>query len=569
MSLIILSLKFLYSSTKRRIDDVILDDCDKNIDTERASMLNHLFPEELLFEYNENDYFVSLSPAKKIKTANNNMIKNDSQLTKDHMGIFHQYNEPKQLFDVQDSITKDYKGFVLEDKGKGSLSNLNNFTDILFPENSHKKDDEVSNRNNLSLLGGKKIELVDIVLDENQSEAYKIALSKSGHPRFPFWLILNIDLDFNLYKSIKLDDNINEIEQNSLLKISYYCFILNNQGGYQKRPQNYSTDDIIESISSDLIKKYIIDKVLAKDFHLKISSNQQKNDRSLYFEHVDNINILTKSFNNYISMFNFSYDRFFIKFSNRGKYDFYRILLGLGLNSIYKILMFDLYKLLKLKTFSCLPLLFPEIILIVSVLEPDIITFPSCRQIHLIIGLILFKFLLLKENLLEDFRMNSNDYSQSLLLTKFVLNVRTLLVVVLSYFYYKSYQTIANTILVRLFFNFIRVKHPECYRQFDFDEYFFQEISFNENLTNNFLLSSYRMGRGYKPIRKLLISINIHSLILFSCKLNVSMFRILRKNFKQEFADCGISHIKESQSIIDLYNIRKRDFYHKLLECLE
>ncbi|RVD91787.1 hypothetical protein TUBRATIS_17460 [Tubulinosema ratisbonensis] len=357
---------------------------------------------------------------------------------------------------------------------------------------------------------------------------------------------------------------VKHIETNYTFRFSFCICIFYKELRMQKVLDNYRKEkkEKIKVTVDSFLNNYIRDDILGIKYQIKLSlpnnfafEEDLKSNQKKFLESHLNL------FNLYLTNFCDKYQQIIMNFTRR--FDIHRRteFANLNLRKKIEIFLYDLKRFSEDKKYSIFLDLFPEIKIFVSYLESTVIFFTEYKQIVVIITFAIFKFLFWKENIkLElDSLKEDKDYLKSSILTRLLLNVRTLLYIIFSKgrignlcFYF------GKPMLFRLFFNFLRVENPSIFKCFDFDEHLFNNMILEKNIENIIYLHYQQVSYDSE-------SFNFHVIERFCLHYSqdfVSQTNLLMREF---FKNTTCELLNDSDEMIETYKETKKQFFNYLL----
>ncbi|RVD92992.1 hypothetical protein TUBRATIS_004830 [Tubulinosema ratisbonensis] len=243
-----------------------------------------------------------------------------------------------------------------------------------------------------------------------------------------------------------------------------------------------------------------------------------------------------------------------------------------------KIYQYSLETIFRKKEYSFLIKLFPEIKFILLDSLNHYKNRVNGQRVFLLVGLIIVKYRLLQKNLYLDLtnysRSPNFSYTDSPLLCQFIFSIKML---IFRFFFIHMLNKIDfhrfKSLFINTFLSFIRIAHPDCLKQMEFDEFFF---------VNYFIHDSFLAGIRYfmhdefdddcKTNQEFRFSFSELMSEYFTEKIKELMIFVIRQNINkccEEDNELSQIFYKTDAEILDIFVKKKRIFTDQLMNFLQ
>lgn len=374
----------------------------------------------------------------------------------------------------------------------------------------------------------------------------------------------------------KFDADIIFLEENTLFRFYSSFKLLKNL----RIKANCILDDRSTIQDSVSFKEYVNDFIFNDFKTLDLSEGTTLFRQSKTCPLIENpffLNHLQDSFNNFLGN---QFEKF--KPILLGKDYFfrnYKIFQNILLEKCHAISFYTLIfkNTFELPKFSFILFLFPEIPHLIKLLENSYRSIRLCKTVFFVFEFILIKSILLKEKIGNELNLFIDgfllyDYQHSKTLCNYILDVRSLI-------YLTSESILPNSgvtsweknreILLRTFFDYVRIVAPQIFRMFDIDEFFFVNYTLKElkSLTvtiNSYFLKECKKRFKYRIFEK--FTKNHHP--CFNCLKSFSqaMLRDYLDKERSEVTDVlGWTDISD-RDVKNYFGMKKTQYTIKLIE---
>ncbi|RVD91100.1 hypothetical protein TUBRATIS_24590 [Tubulinosema ratisbonensis] len=457
--------------------------------------------------------------------------------------------------------------------------NLFSFLDDITNENQYKDIIKLNKSPTIKILSDLEIENIISTKKNNYSgeilNSYRCLLKNEKNRALEVNSDQKIMFITGLYTDTEICEIIKSIEYNFTIRI-IYCIRIWIKSRLLKHFLHHIDNKYftLKSKLHNFLAKFILDNFLNKEYRiaLELSSLKQTNKN---LKNIFDINTskLVDAFFSYIVEFSKKYSP--LIFSLKCKM--------LDLNAINKkngndrilieTFILDVERLAEDKKYKIIFLLFPEINYLILHIKNKLVSFINFKQIFCVITFVVFKYSFLRENLLIDLKhlyfTENQDYLQSRLLCKFILNIRTLLYIVycnvkrlISSIKYKKYMCL------RLFFCFLRVEIPEISDCLDIDEHILLATNYEYDLS--YLQIHLKKFKNSSKSLELVFIKNFSD--PWSGNFTTSakeFFFTLLKNSKEEYKSLDLKNLENRNILVGKFKKIKKEFYLEILQALQ
>lgn len=342
---------------------------------------------------------------------------------------------------------------------------------------------------------------------------------------------LNIKVNFNiqfpgLNHKLEICKIVRKVEKNTIFRFSFNIRSFLNYNG---KPYNildlYHRDCQLATLINDFLLLYIINNSISKEKkNFKIKGNAETEILSLF-----------DAFKNFIQDFSMKYKSVVNISRGKSRNGLFAYIEGkLAFNQ------FEIYKVLFQKTFErqeykFLKTLFPEIqIYILDVLE-DTRSLPDYRRAYFVINFLIFEYEFIKLELTSELQKlvneNNHEYTDSSLLSNYILNTKTLILL-----FYKRFLDRRDTsskyecLLLNTFLSYIKTADTGVFKLLDFDEFLFVNYFFYNHKSRMLIFIENIYDKYIQTMDVCNISLSCYWSDDFIKKLNEFMFFIVCRN---------------------------------------